>query len=195
MSPRRTLSGLRPFPLHLLFRSSWADTPIDLDAPLAGGGWEDAGELRFDRGWLLAKNDARFLYLALDVVDDTGDDPGTGDYFWLTFDVNRDRSITANRDVNFATPPNQPQELRKQFYLGANRWTGLRDTDSSVRTEFGPSARSARNHRIWKFRIDLSEISVNLAWPLARATTTSSCGLAGGSWICYRALFPTFTTS
>ncbi len=171
MSPRRTLSVLRPFPLNLVFRSAWADSPIDLDTPLDVGGWEDAGELRFDRGWLLAKNDARFLYLALDVVDDTGDDPGTGDYFWLTFDVNRDRSITANVVLNFGTPPNRPQELGKQFYLGPNRWTGLRETGSSVRTEFGPSARSAQHHRIWKFRIDLREISVNLAWPLGTPHT------------------------
>jgi hypothetical protein len=170
-SPPRVFSVINPFPLVLPFRSTWADAPVDLAAPLNSGGWDEAGSLRFSRGWALAKNDAHFLYLALDVTADTGNDPGTEDYFWLTFDVNRDRAITANQDVNFATPPGQPENLRKQFYLGPNRWTGLQDTSALVRTEFGPSPNSAASHRIWKFRIPLSEISVNLAWPLGTPHT------------------------
>jgi hypothetical protein len=167
----RFISVMDPRPLVFLFRSTWADTPIDLNAPLNSGPWEGAGRMRFNRGWVLAKNDARFLYLALDVTADTGDDPGTSDYFWLTFDVNRDRAITSGRDINFATPPNQPENLRKQMYLGPNQWTGLQDTPSEARSEFGPSPDSAANHRIWKFRIDLSEIGVNLAWPLGTPHT------------------------
>lgn len=171
MSPHRFISVLTPRPFHFPLRSSWADTPVDLEAPLSGGGWEGAGALRFDRGWVLAKNDARFLYLALDVVADTGDDPGTSDHFWLTFDVNRDRSITANQDINFATLRDRPEALRKQLYLGPSRWTGLQATPSEVRTEFGPSENGERHHRIWKFRIELSEISVNLGWPMGTPHT------------------------
>jgi hypothetical protein len=166
-----TISVINPFPLILPLRSVWADAPMDLDAPLDSGAWAGAGRMKFPKGWVLVKNDARFLYLALDVVDDVGNDPGTGDYFWLTFDVNRDRSITANKDLNFGTPPNQPDQLMKQFYLGPNRWTGLQATPSAVRTEFGPSENSAKKHRIWKFRIDLAEIAVNLAWPLGTPHT------------------------
>ncbi|MFV0604674.1 MAG: hypothetical protein ACK5NK_02420 [Niabella sp.] len=151
------------------FRSQWANDVINLSEPLAGGQWDDAGTYKFPKGYLLAKNDANYLYFAMDVVDDTGNDPvaTAGDYFWLSFDNDRNKGITSNKDINYALYPNQAPKLARQYYLGAGSWTGILNTPSSseVKLEFGPSERSATPHKIWKFKILLSEIGVNIAIP------------------------------
>lgn len=165
-------SIINPIPIlpgRFLFslRSEWAVEPINLNEPLNSDSWKHAGALKFAKGWVLAKNDARFLYLAIDVTEDTGNDPDTDDYFWLTFDVNRDRSISSNTDINYGVYPSNPETLGKQFYLGPARWTGLQSTGSEVVSEFGVSEKSDTPHRIWKFRIELDELRVNLAWPFS----------------------------
>jgi hypothetical protein len=169
----KSLSITTPILFAFPFKSEWAQTPIDINKPLSSGDWEDAGTLKFSRGVVLAKNDANFLYLALDLTDDHGNDAGTNDYFWLSFDVNRDRAITANKDVNYGLYPGQPNKLGKQFYLGPATWTGLQPDPSlsEVRQEFGASSNSSSSHRIWKFQIDLKEINVALSWPLSTPYT------------------------
>jgi len=173
MAKIRNLSISTPLLFAFPLKSEWAVNPIDLNAPINSGGWEDSGQLKFSRGFVLAKNDARFLYLALDVLDDTGNDSSTNDYFWLSFDSNRDRTITANVDINYGLYPGQPNKLGKQKYLGPGKWTGLLPDPSlsEVVQEFGASPNSSASHRIWKFRIDLNEINVALSWPLSTPYT------------------------
>lgn len=162
-----------PFLFSFPLRSEWAVNPINLNTPVSSGDWDDAGKLKFPKGYVLAKNDARFLYLALDVVDDTGNDTSTNDHFWLTFDNTRDRNITANVDVNYGLYPGKPNNLGRQKYLGPGRWTGLLSdpSQSEVVQEFGTSANSDTPHRIWKFRIELTEINVSLSWPFSTPFT------------------------
>ncbi|OOG77904.1 hypothetical protein [Algoriphagus sp. A40] len=169
----KSLSITTPILFAMPFKSEWAQNPIDLNKPLNNGDWDEAGTLKFSRGIVLAKNDAKFLYLALDLTEDKGNDTGTNDYFWLSFDVNRDRAITSNQDVNYGLYPGQPNKLGKQLYLGPGTWTGLLpDTSlSEVRQEFGASMNSSDSHRIWKFKIDLKEINVALSWPLSTPYT------------------------
>lgn len=173
MAKIRNLTINTPLLFAYPLKSEWSVTPIDLNAPINSGGWEDAGQLKFSRGFVLAKNDARFLYLALDVLDDTGNDSGTNDYFWLSFDSNRDRSITANVDVNYGLYPGQANKLGIQKYLGPGKWTSLLPDPSlsEVVQEFWASPNSSTSHRIWKFRIDLREINVALSWPLSTPYT------------------------
>ncbi|WP_026953393.1 hypothetical protein [Algoriphagus mannitolivorans] len=173
MAKLRSLSITSPLVFAMPFKSEWAQQPIDLNSPLNSGSWDDAGTLSFSRGVVLAKNDAKFLYLALDVVQDTGNDSSTNDYFWLSFDVNRDRGITANQDINYGLYPGQPDKLGRQFYLGPGSWTGLQSSPSlsEVRQEFGPSMNSSTPHRIWKFKLDLKEINVAISWPLSTPFT------------------------
>ncbi len=116
----KSLSITTPILFAMPFKSEWAQNPIDLNKPRNSGDWEDAGTLKFTKGTVLAKNDAKFLYLALDLTEDKGNDAGTNDYFWLSFDVNRDRAITSNQDVNYGLYPGQPNKLGKQLYLGPN---------------------------------------------------------------------------
>jgi hypothetical protein len=126
--------------------------------------WADAGAMPIPQGFLMVKNDHNFLYLLLDLVKDTGNDAGVGDYFWLSFDVDGNASITPRRDVNYGIYPELPIRIGEQFYLGPGTWTGLlkRPTQSLARQEFGASLHSRTNHRIWELRIDLREVGANL---------------------------------
>ncbi len=157
-----------PFPdlsFLLTFKSTWANDAIDINAPLSGAQWEGAGSYKFAKGVVMAKNDANFLYLVIDVIADTGNDPK--DYFWLSFDFDKNKSITSNKDVNYGLYPNQAPKLARQFYLGPGSWTGILNapSPSAVKMEFGISKWSNTPHKIWKFKILLSEIGVNLAIP------------------------------
>jgi hypothetical protein len=120
--------------------------------------------MEIPKGFLMAKNDDKFLYLAIDLVEDTTNDPGTGDYFWLTFDRNRNRAINPNVDVNYGPYPNNPNKMGRQYYLGPGTWTGLinETSDSGCRIAFEPSPNSSTAHRIWKIQIKLADLNVSL---------------------------------
>lgn len=173
MAKLKNLSITSPILFALPLRSVWAINPVDINKPVMAGDWEDAGSLKFSRGFVMAKNDANFLYLTLDVVSDTGNDPSTNDSFWLSFDTNRDRAITSGVDVNYGLYPGQPNKIGRQKYLGPGIWTSLipDPSNSAVVQEFGASPNSEISHRIWKLRIELSEINVALYWPLSTPYT------------------------
>ena len=120
--------------------------------------------MEIPKGYLMAKNDEKFLYLAIDLTEDTTNDPGTGDYFWLTFDRNRNRAINPNVDVNYGLYPNNPNKMGRQYYLGPGRWTGLLNetSESECKIAFEPSPNSSTAHRVWKIRIELADLNVAL---------------------------------
>src|SRR5262249_52469722 len=131
-------------------RSGWASAPVAVSGTFSPGEWTDAGVLPMPSGVVLVKNDANFLYLALDLVGDTGNSPGAGDYFWLSFDVARNAAITPNFDVNYGIYPALPIRIGRQYYLGPGAWTGLLATPSpsSAQQGFAATPRSATPHRI-----------------------------------------------
>jgi hypothetical protein len=88
-----------------LVRSVWADYRITLGGALRSVEWDGAGRMSIPAGYLMVKNDATYLYTALDMVADRGRDPGTGDYFWFTVDVNSNRQITPMIDTNYGLYP------------------------------------------------------------------------------------------
>lgn len=148
--------------------SGWAISPPAINGMLNAAEWADAGSIPIPAGYLLAKNDAEYLYLALDMVGDRGNDPGTRDYFWLTVDVDGNASITPNTDVNYGlypSPPHPPSKLGRQLYLGPGRWTGLLNdpSPSGAKNGFGPTPRSRAPHRIWEMRLALNEIGADLS--------------------------------
>jgi hypothetical protein len=145
-------------------RLTWAGVPIELSDATTSDAWTGAGQMEIPKGFLMAKNDEKFLYLAIDLVDDTTNDPGTGDYFWLTFDRNRNRSINPNVDVNYGLYPNNPNKMGRQYYLGPGRWTGLLNetSESECKIAFEPSPNSSTAHRVWKIRIVISDLNVSL---------------------------------
>jgi hypothetical protein len=158
--------SIPPILLRQTLRSTWAPTSLNLTESLNSEAWAGAQleQMKIPKGFVLAKNDDRFLYIAIDLVEDTTNDPGTGDYFWLTFDRNRNRAINPNVDVNYGLYPNNPNKMGRQWYLGPSTWTGLvnEDTESDCRIAFEASPNSATAHRIWKIRILLSELNVAL---------------------------------
>lgn len=143
--------------------STWAQLPIVLTLPLTDPVWDDAGKMKIPGGFLMTKNDGQFLYAALDVTADKGNDPGTGDYFWFTFDRNRNGSITPNFDTNYGLYPGSPNKMGRQFYLSPGSWTGLSQDSSSCHQSFEASPNAAAAHRVWKFRFALSDLNVSLA--------------------------------
>ena len=149
-----------------ILHSRWADAPIALTDALNHDNWAGAREnqMTIPAGFMWVKNDAIFAYIALDLVNDRNNDPGTGDYFWLSFDKDRNGAITPNVDVNYGVYPGQPNKLGRQFYLGPNVWTGLLNevSASNCKINFDLSPNSATPHRIWTMRIKLSDIGVAL---------------------------------
>src|ERR1044072_4393854 len=163
MLSEEKISLSHSFTAATAFDSKWTESPIDPATSIMDSAWNDAGLFQFPKGWVYAKNDAKFLYLALDVLADTGNDLGTGDYYWLSFDVDENRGISANKDVNYGLYPGNPNKMGIQKYLGPGVWTGISEPpESKSRIEFGPSQNSATPHRIWKFKIALTEINASL---------------------------------
>jgi hypothetical protein len=159
----KTVSSRRNFiPLFMITTSTWAETPIQLTEGLGDAVWAGAGKLTIPGGFLVTKNDAQFLYAALDMISDTGNDSGVGDYFWFTFDKNRSGNITPNVDVNYGQFPNAPNKIGRQFYLGAGTWTGLSTDSTQFKSDFEPSPNNPNPHRVWKFRFKLTELNVSL---------------------------------
>lgn len=142
--------------------SKWASTAPSISGTFTPGEWTGAGVLPMPGGFILVKNDASFLYLAVDLVGDTGNSPGVGDYFWLSFDVDRSGSITPNFDINYGIYPSLPIKIGKQFYLGPGAWTGILPGPSLAAAQHGFSATSssAVPHRIWEIRVPLSDLGI-----------------------------------
>lgn len=144
--------------------SQWAANPIQFTDSLNDAAWAGAGQMPVHGGFLMAKNDGQFLYAALDLTLDTGNDPNTGDYFWFTFDRNRDGNITPNVDVNYGLYPNQPDKMGRQYCLAPGTWTGLVNevSQSACKVAFETSPNSSTAHRIWKLRFKLTDLNVSL---------------------------------
>lgn len=147
----------------MITTSKWAENPIQLTEGLGDPVWAGAGKLEIPGGFLITKNDAQFLYAALDMTSDTGNDSGVGDYFWFTFDRNRSGNISPNIDVNYAQFPNTPNKIGRQFYLGSGSWTGLSTDSTLFKSAFESSPNNAVQHRVWKFRFKLTDLSISLA--------------------------------
>ncbi|WP_298514186.1 hypothetical protein [uncultured Kordia sp.] len=149
-------------------RAVWADTPITLDEEITDDVWSGAHEAqrKFGEVYMMAKNDAKYLYVILDVVTDTHNDPGTGDYFSFSFDVNRNRAITPNKDIDYSCFRERPNTMGRQYYIRAGAQTGMMAEErSECRTSFGTSPNSDTPHRIWKLKFRISDISKSvLPW-------------------------------
>ncbi len=144
-------------------QSGWTQG-LQLTGVLDAARWSGAGSLHMSPGMIFVQNDAHFLYVGLDVVKDFGDDPGTDDYFWLTFDFDKDKKITPNVDVNYGQFPGQPNHIAKQLYLRPFEWTTILPSAgaSECRIGFGPSLKSATHHRMIEVKVPLSDIGGSL---------------------------------
>lgn len=135
------------------------------------GGFYIFRRLEFDHGFISVLNDDIRLYILVDVLDDTVNDPPSGDYFGLTFDVNRDGNITPDVDLHYLLV--DAYNMRYMPYAGPDSLSGILPTHmwSSLAAGFGcfsgdgtqilyrpPIAPVCDNHRVFEFGIDLREI-------------------------------------
>lgn len=156
--------------------SRWAGSAPMVSGTFAPGEWNGAGTLAMPGGSILVKNNAEFLYLAIDLVNDTGNSPGVGDYFWLSFDVNGSDSATPNFDINYEIHPSLPIRIGRQFYLGTGTWIGILATPSPAvaQQSFAATPSSAVPHRIWELRIPLSELGITAVGAMTLASVRFS---------------------
>ncbi|MDJ0866917.1 MAG: thrombospondin type 3 repeat-containing protein [Myxococcota bacterium] len=149
--------------------SAFSSEPPRLDGVVGWGEWP-LDQLGFEGGFLSVRNDQTRLYVLLDVLADDVEEVVAGDFFWLSFDVDRDGAITPEVDVNYTTIPRSNQ-VRIQRYLGPGRWTGVSGTFSARGQGFGcflgdgsltfgifPNPGSCNRHLVWELGIDLAEI-------------------------------------
>lgn len=155
-----------PYPV---VKSVWASAPPITTDPFNPANWTDAAVMEIPEGFLLVKNDQKFLYLLIDLVKDFSRLMGNNDYFWLTFDVDENAAITPKRDLNYTLFPVAPHTraltFGKQFYLGPHCWTGYKKTTSHMRMTFGVSPKSSTPHRMWEVQIDLQEVRFPTFFP------------------------------
>ena len=146
-------------------RSVWPTIPVSVDGMLPASEWSGAGIMPIPAGRLMVKNDDDSVYIALDLVGDTGNDAGTNDYFWLVIDIDNNGAVTPYRDMMYSSWPGQPNRLGRWMMAGPNAtWPApySQVISSSTSIGFGPSLNSPTNHRQWEIRLKLSELGITL---------------------------------
>jgi len=143
--------------------SSWTTGVYKIRAP-AGKAWSEArNAVRMNRGWIFARNDAKNLYLLVDMTGDvTNDSPKNrhpwGDFVSLTFDIDRNGKITPKRDIQYAQQSGT-YKLRLQRANAQKRFTGNRPTKAKLYAGFTSTPVLRRQHRVWEFIIPLKELT------------------------------------
>ena len=146
----------------------WAASAPVIDGSATFPEWGSATFTLLAHARLRTMNDGSFLYILLDVVDDTTNDPpthagpNTGDYYVLAVDPDLNKAVTPNVDF-FYDVCNDGRLFIKAFYLGGSASTGCQATSalSAAAIGFGGTLHSATPHRFWEFRLDLGELGVD----------------------------------
>ncbi len=145
----------------------WATTAPVIDGAVGGSEWTGAKATTLVHGQMRTMNDSSYLYVLLDVTDDTGNDPiptpgVNGDFFSLAFDYDLNRAVTPHVDFFYSTCQDG-RPFVKAYYITAGSFTGCRDVDpaSQGARGFGPTFNSATPHRFWEFRLSLTELGVD----------------------------------
>ena len=144
----------------------WASSPPTIDGVVSPGEWTSGWPTAIAHGQIRTMNDASFLYILVDVVDDTVNDPigtvGGNEYFTLAFDKDLNFAVTPHVDLAYSTCQDG-RAFVKAHYLGGGAFTGCQTPNalSQGKPGFGPTFNSATPHRFWEFRLDLAEIGVD----------------------------------
>lgn len=145
----------------------WAATPPTIDGVVSPGEWNFAMATTIAHGQMRTMNDGTYLYVLLDVVDDTGNDPvptpgNDGDYFTLYFDKDLNHAVTPNVDFFYSTCQDG-RPFVKATRLDQLSSTGCTPVDAATlgAEGFGASFNSATPHRLWEFRLSFTELGVD----------------------------------
>jgi hypothetical protein len=150
----------------------WAATAPVIDGVVSPGEWDSATATTIaESGTTFAQmrtmNDGTYLYVLLDVTYETVNNPiqtsaTNGDFFALYIDKDLNYAVTPNVDFFYSTCQNG-QVFVKAIELSQYSSTGCETVAAgSLGTNgFGPSLNSSTPHRIWEFRLSLSELGVD----------------------------------
>ena len=138
-------------------------SPPSIDGVVQPGEWSGAGHVLVAGGVLMVMHDDLRLYMLLDATADPALEPPTGafggDFFNMSFDVNRDGLITPNLDVNYGLAQSNGQ-FGQQKYLGPGTLTGISFAINSFEAVgLGSSPNLASPHVAWEFSYDRTEIT------------------------------------
>jgi hypothetical protein len=170
--PTALAAGSNPqAPQAISLISGYVATPPNIDGQLGFNEWNISVQAPFNHGFMSVENDSVRLYVLLDVTGDSTYEPDK-DFFWLTVDVDRNGAIDSGKDLNYGLQPGT-QNMRYQYYLGPNSWTGLQPKTYSSRAQgFGcfwsdgtfhlasifPLRFTCSRHTVWELALDLAEI-------------------------------------
>ncbi len=162
-------------------QSIWAKNRPILNGTIQPGEWDKAVLNKValsNSGWLIIQNDASNVYILLDIVQDTYNDPPLGqapwgDFFSVAIDVNVDREITKNIDLLYGLYPGS-YKLGVQTLIGPGTSTGLQPTQANLGVGFGQSMNSTIPHHIWEISIPLAEIGASPGKSIRLGIMTSS---------------------
>lgn len=146
----------------LTLDARWTAQPHTVSARFDKEWQATRNAIRLEHGWLFARNDAKQLYLVVDLTGDTGNDkPLTqapwGDFLSVAFDVNLDGKITIDTDSKYAQHPGS-YRLGRQLFKGPGRFSGLGPTRARLAGGFGRTPAARQPHRIWELAIPLDEL-------------------------------------
>src|ERR1043165_1789245 len=151
----------------MVLNSRWAQNPLTLDESLNDAAWAGSNPAKLPVAgnvWLYLRNDAHNMYLAIDLPDETSNSSASGDYFWLSYDVNKNGAINPNQDINYGIlDSTYPGKVVRQYYLGAGTWTGINGQPGTRKSAFEASPNNSSPHKVWKMKIPLADFGINLA--------------------------------
>jgi hypothetical protein len=177
-----------PVPLQISVPEIQSHAAPVLDGELSLGEWTKANRLVVEHGFIGFLHDRDRLYVLIDVLADTGDDPivaSGGDQFWLCFDVNQDGVATPDTDLCFRQESGTGNlryhtfcddclfgfnNLEPQTFSARAEGFGCYLEDGSRNLEFTSEGLqlNCSNHRVWELAIDLREIGVSDTTATAR---------------------------
>ncbi len=156
--------------------ASWAPAAPSIDGVVSPGEWTAGTATSLAHATMRTMNDGSFLYVLLDVVDDTSAQPPgvgvSGDWFAMPFDVDLNHAVTPNVDLSYSSCQDG-RPFIKSYYLSPTSFTFCQDVTAPTSgvLAFGSTFNSATPHRFWEFRFSFSEIGVDPAtWSLSGGT-------------------------
>jgi hypothetical protein len=129
-------------------------------------GWEPSSQASgaYELEHLLFRQDqGSSILFTFEVLSDTTDNRGSGDFFSMDVDVDQDGAVTANVDVAFGIVGGTAADLCTQYFLGIGTYTGCSGFASAatLTSSFATSSALATPHIIWELSVPKTELSSN----------------------------------
>jgi hypothetical protein len=127
--------------------------------------WKDALTIDFPQGKVMLKNNYHYLYVLIDVTEDTFEDqirkkPMCEDYFELYFDWDGNGKLTNNVDRVYSVC-NVSSRLVYRYLIKKDVYSSVYFSSGNAMAGFGSSPNETKAHRYYELRIPLSEVKMD----------------------------------